>query len=102
MRKLWQDEAWEEYLYWQTQDKKTLKKINRLLTDIDRNGYQCTGKPEPLSGNLAGYWSVHIDEKNRIVFKIDGDSMEIIRVCRKTPCFSYGDIRHVHRIYASN
>lgn len=78
MRKLWQDEAWEEYLYWQTQDKKTLKKINRLLTDIDRNGYQCTGKPEPLSGNLAGYWSVHIDEKNRIVFKIDGDSMEII------------------------
>ena len=77
MRKLWQDEAWEEYLDWQTQDKKTLKKINRLLTDIDRNGYQCTGKPEPLSGNLAGYWSVHIDEKNRIVFKIDGDSMEI-------------------------
>ena len=53
MRKLWQDEAWEEYLYWQIQDKKTLKKINRLLTDIDRNGYQCTGKPEPLSGNLA-------------------------------------------------
>lgn len=79
MRKLWQDEAWEEYLDWQTQDKKTLKKINRLLTDIDRNGYQCTGKPEPLSGNLAGYWSVHIDEKNRIVFKIDGDSMEIVQ-----------------------
>ena len=42
MRKLWHDEAWEEYLYWQSQDKKTLKKINRLLTDIDRNGYQCT------------------------------------------------------------
>ena len=58
MRKLWQDEAWEEYLYWQRQDKKTLKKINRLLTDIDRNGYQYTGKPEPLSGNLAGYWSI--------------------------------------------
>ena len=79
MRKLWQDEAWEEYLYWQTQDKKTLRKINRLLTDIDRNGYECTGKPEPLSGNLAGYWSVRIDEKNRIVFRIDGDSMEIIQ-----------------------
>ena len=57
MRKLWHDEAWEEYLYWQSQDKKTLKKINRLLTDIDRNGYQCTGKPEPLGENLAGYWS---------------------------------------------
>ena len=70
MRKLWHDEAWEEYLYWQSQDKKTLKKINRLLTDIDRNGYQCTGKPEPLGENLAGYWSVRIDEKNRIVFKV--------------------------------
>ena len=70
MRKLWHDEAWEEYLYWQSQDKKTLKKINRLLTDIDRNGYQCTGKPEPLGENLAGYWSVRIDEKNRIVFQV--------------------------------
>ena len=48
MRKIWQDDAWEDYLYWQTQDKKTLKKINRLLKDIDRNGYRCTGKPEPL------------------------------------------------------
>ena len=49
MRLLWVEEAWEEYLYWQTQDKKTLKKINRLLTDIERNGYQSIGKPEPLS-----------------------------------------------------
>ena len=79
MRKLWQDEALEEYLYWQTQDKKTLKKINKLLTDIDRNGYQCMGKLEPLSGNLAGYWSVRIDEKNRIVFRIDGENIEIIQ-----------------------
>lgn len=79
MKKLWQDEAWEEYLHWQIQDKKTLKKINRLLADIDRNGYQCIGKPEPLSGNLAGYWSVRIDEKNRIVFCINGESIEIIQ-----------------------
>ena len=79
MRKLWQDEAWEEYLYLQRQDKKKLKKINRLLTDIDRNGCQCTGKPEPLSGNLAGYWSVRIDEKNRIVFRINGNDLEIIQ-----------------------
>lgn len=48
MKKLWHDKAWEEYLYWQTQDKKTLRKINRLLTDIDRNGYNCAGKLEPL------------------------------------------------------
>ena len=63
MKKLWTDEAWEEYLNWQTQDKKTLAKINRLLKDIDRNGYKCTGKPEPLSGSLSGYWSVRINEK---------------------------------------
>ncbi len=79
MRILWQDNAWNEYLYWQTQDKKTLKKINNLLEDINRNGYKCTGKPEPLSNNLAGYWSVHIDEKNRMVFRINGEIIEIIQ-----------------------
>lgn len=78
MKKIWHDKAWEEYLYWQTQDKKTLKKINRLLSDIDRNGYNCIGKPEPLKGNLSGAWSVRIDEKNRIVFRISGDTMEIL------------------------
>lgn len=67
------------YLNWQTQDKKMLKKINRLLMDIDRNGYQCIGKPEPLSGNLHGYWSVRIDEKNRIVFRIENNNIEIIQ-----------------------
>lgn len=79
MKILWQDNAWEEYLYWQTQDKRTLKKINRLLSDIDRNGYNCTGKPEQLSENLAEYWSVRIDEKNRIVFRIDEETIEIIQ-----------------------
>jgi addiction module toxin, txe/yoeB family len=79
MKKLWQDEAWEDYVYWQTQDKRTLKKINKLLNDIDRNGYKCTGKPEPLIGNLTGYWSVRIDEKNRIVFRIEGDNLEIMQ-----------------------
>ena len=78
MRKLWGDEAWKEYLNWQTQDKKTLKKINRLLIDIDRNGYQYIGKPEPLSGNLQGYWSVRIDEK-KIVFRIENNNIEIIQ-----------------------
>ena len=79
MRLLWNEEAWEEYLYWQTQDKKILKKINRLLADIDRNGYQSIGKPEQLNGNLAGYWSVRIDEKNRIVFRIEGNNIVIIQ-----------------------
>ena len=77
MRKIWSDEAWEDYLYWQAQDKKILKRINRLLEDINRNGYQCVGKPEALSGNLAGFWSVRIDEKNRIVFRINDNAIEI-------------------------
>ena len=56
-----------------------MKKTNKLLNDIGRNGYKCTGKPEPLSGNLTGYWSVRIDEKNRIVFRIEGDNLEIMQ-----------------------
>lgn len=78
MKKVRHDDAWKEYLDWQSQDKKTLKKINRLLIDIDRNGYNCTGKPEALRGNLSGYWSVHIDDKNRIVFRIYYDILEIV------------------------
>ena len=79
MRKVWHDKAWEEYLYWQTQDKKTLKKINRLLQDIDRNRYNCFGKPEPLKGTLSGYWSVRIDAQNQIVFRITDSQIEIIQ-----------------------
>ena len=79
MEKIWHDEAWEDYLHWQTQDKKTLRKINSLIRDIDRNGYKCTGKPEALSGNLAGFWSVKIDEKNRIVFRLIDGKIEIIQ-----------------------
>ena len=79
MRKMWLDEVWDEYIYWQTQDKKTLKRINKLLNDIERNGYNCIGKPEPLKGNLSGYWSVRIDEANRIVFRISDGILEIIQ-----------------------
>ena len=74
MKKVWHDKAWEEYLYWQTQDKKTLKKINRLLTDIDRNGYNCAGKLELLKNNLSGYWSVRIDDQNRIAYLKSAES----------------------------
>jgi toxin YoeB len=77
MIKLWQDEAWEDYLHWQTEDRKTLKRINKLLRDIERNGYDGIGKPEPLKGDLSGYWSVQIDEKNRIVFRIADNKLEI-------------------------
>jgi len=78
--KSWHDYAWEDYLYWQSQDKKTLKKINKLLENIERNGESIgIGKPEPLSGDLSGWWSRRIDEKNRIVYRIRNDRLEILQ-----------------------
>ena len=68
MRLLWEDRAWSDYLYWQTQDKKTLKRINALIKDIQRSPYEGIGKPEPLRGILSGLWSRRIDETNRIVY----------------------------------
>ncbi len=68
MRLLWEDRAWEDYLYWQTQNKKTLKRINALIKDIQRNPFDGIGKPEPLKENLSGYWSRRIDEVNRLVY----------------------------------
>ena len=58
MNKIWQDEAWEDFEYWTKQDRKTLKRILQLLQDIDRNGYEGIGKPEPLKGDLSGFWSI--------------------------------------------
>ena len=81
MNKAWQDDAWEDYLYWQIQDKKTLKRINLLLKDIDRNAYDGLGKPEALSGNLSGYWSRRINDKDRLIYKIDGNDICIL-ACR--------------------
>ena len=79
MNKAWQDDAWNDYLYWQKQDKKTLKRINDLLKDIDRNAYDGIGKPERLAENLSGYWSRRIDDKNRIVYKIENNQITIIQ-----------------------
>ena len=86
MKKTWDDDAWEQYIYWQTQDSRTLKKINKLLQDIDRGGYEGLGKPEPLKGNWAGYWSREIDKKNRIVYRIE-NGVIIIAECGS----HYGD-----------
>jgi toxin YoeB len=79
VKKIWFDEAWDDYLYWQTQDKKTLRRINRLIQDIERNGYNSIGKPEPLKHEFSGCWSVEIDSKNRIVFRIENGQLEIIQ-----------------------
>lgn len=65
MRLLWDERAWDEYLYWQTQDKKTLKRINLLLKDIQRSTFEGIGEPEPLKDNLSGWWSRRIDSANR-------------------------------------
>ncbi len=58
----WTDEAWNSYVYWQTQDKKTLKRINKLISDVKRSPFDGIGKPEPLKENLSGFWSRRIDD----------------------------------------
>jgi toxin YoeB len=86
MPKLWTDKGWEDYLYWQIQDKKTLNKINHLIQDIARNGNDGLGKPEALRDNLSGWWSRRISEEDRLVYRIVGDNIEISQ-CRG----HYGD-----------
>ena len=75
------EQAWQDYLYWQGQDKKTLKRINQLLQAISRNGNAGMGKPEPLKHNFAGYWSRRIDEVNRLVYRITDGTIEVLQ-CR--------------------
>jgi len=86
MEKSWTDKAWSDYLYWQSQDKKTLMRINQLLKDIDRNGNVGIGKPEPLKEDLSGWWSRHIDDANRLIYRIENNKI-IISHCRT----HYGD-----------
>lgn len=86
MNKIWQDEAWEDYIYWQSQDRKTLKRINLLLQDISRNGYDGIGKPELLKENHSGWWSRRIDDTNRLIYRINNGLIEIAQ-CRT----HYGD-----------
>jgi toxin YoeB len=73
------EQAWEDYEYWQTQDKKTLKKINNLIRDIKRNPFNGIGHPEPLKHELQGWWSREIDDKNRIVYKSADNIIEILQ-----------------------
>ncbi len=78
MKKVWFDEAWADYTSWQAQDKKTLKRINALLRDIERGSFDGIGKPEPLRGDLSGFWSRRIDETNRLVYRVSGETIEIV------------------------
>ena len=77
----WTDEAWSDYLHWQTQDRKTLKRINKLINHVKRSPFEGIGKPEPLKENLSGLWSRRIDDTNRLVYAIDDDAVTIIS-CR--------------------
>lgn len=81
MNKAFTDIGWEDYLYWQTEDRKTLRKINTLLKDIERNGNEGIGKPEPLAGDLSGFWSRRINQKDRLIYALEMDQIIII-ACR--------------------
>ena len=81
MNKLFTDNGWKDYVYWQTEDRKTLKKINSLINDISKNENVGMGRPEPLTGNLSGYWSRRINDKNRLIYRIDEENIYILS-CR--------------------
>lgn len=81
MNKAFTDIGWEDYLYWQTEDRKTLRKINTLLKNIERNGNEGIGKPEPLTGDLSGFWSRRINQKDRLIYALEMDQIIII-ACR--------------------
>ena len=81
MNKVFTKNGWDDYIYWQTEDRKTLKKINKLIDDICRNGNSGIGKPEPLVGDLSGFWSRRINEQDRLVYKIDAQNVYILS-CR--------------------
>lgn len=86
MRLLWEDRAWEDYLRWQEQDRKTLRRINALVKDTMRNPFEGIGKPEALKHGLSGLWSRRIDDGNRLVYYVEDDTVHII-ACRN----HYGD-----------
>ncbi|MDO6694880.1 Txe/YoeB family addiction module toxin [Aliiglaciecola sp. 3_MG-2023] len=77
----WTDEACNSYVYWQTQDKKTLKRINKLITDVQRSPFDGIGKPEALKENLSDFWSRRIDDTNRLVYAVDDTAITVIS-CR--------------------
>jgi len=80
MKYVFSEHAWEDYLYWQKHDKKILRRINNLIKEISRDPFKGTGKPEPLKHALSGYWSRRITDADRIVYKIEGDSLLIAQL----------------------
>ncbi|MCI3223359.1 Txe/YoeB family addiction module toxin [Streptomyces sp. NP-1717] len=85
MKLVWSESAWDDYVWWQSEDRKVLKRINTLLQDVMRNGNEGIGKPEPLKPGFQGYWSRRITEEHRLVYKLVGDEVRIA-ACR----YDYG------------
>ncbi len=81
MKKVWEDSAWDDYLYWQKTDKKMLNKVNELIKNCERTPFLGIGKPEPLKDNLKGFWSRRIDKEHRLVYKIEDETL-VIAQCR--------------------
>ncbi len=81
MELVWQTKAWEDYLYWQVQDKKMLQRINELIKDMLRSPFKGIGKPEPLKGDLSGCWSRRINDEHRIVYAVREKRLHILQ-CR--------------------
>lgn len=77
MIKAWTEDAWNDYLWWQGQDRKTLRRINSLIRDVERNPFSGIGKPEPLRGDLSGMWSRRIDAANRLIYSVSGNTITI-------------------------
>lgn len=82
MKLIFMDQAWEDYLYWQKTDKKMLRKLNELIKQCERTPHDGIGKPEPLIGNLKGWWSRRINHEHRLVYRAEEDKLYILQ-CRK-------------------
>ena len=80
MRYVFSERAWDDYLYWQKTDRKTLSRINALLKEIARTPFSGTGKPEPLKYALSGYWSRRVTRQDRIVYKVEGDAVFVAQI----------------------
>lgn len=80
MKLIFADEAWEDYLYWQKQDRKMVERINKLIREIQRNPFEGIGKPEPLKHALSGFWSRRITDEHRVVYKVEGNALWIAQL----------------------
>ncbi len=80
MKLVFADEAWDDYLYWQKQDRKVVERINKLIREVKRDPFSGVGKPEPLKHALAGFWSRRISDEHRMVYRVEGDTLQIAQL----------------------